>query len=298
MPCLSPALPRQIALRYAASHSDPQAQIERDGLRIASPLGDAVLRAETVDAAMAGQDWDVILLSCKACDLEDAIRAIAPAMGEGTAVLPVLNGLSHLEALCTTFGAGRVLGGLVRFPATLGPDGLVRHLNRNCGVAFGEIAGGVSPRMSALAEVFAAAPGLEATLSETILTDMWGKLVTLATLAGMTVLMRGTIGEINSAPGGTALVRRMLVLAARIAAAQGHPVAPAILEAADRNFTDPASGLTASMLRDLERGVRIEARPVLGFLRDAGLTAGIHDPLLDAACLHAEVYESRAATHP
>src|ERR1700758_2082438 len=55
-------------------------QIERDGLRIESPLGDVQMAVKTADRAVPGADYDLILLACKAYDLDSAMDAVAPAM--------------------------------------------------------------------------------------------------------------------------------------------------------------------------------------------------------------------------
>ena len=49
------------------------------------------------------QPFDLVLLSCKAYDLEAAMDAFAPAVGAGTAILPLLNGRAHLDALRRAF---------------------------------------------------------------------------------------------------------------------------------------------------------------------------------------------------
>lgn len=68
----------------------------------------------------------MILLTCKAYDLADAIATIRPGVDARTAILPVLNGLSHVETLQAEFGAAQVLGGLCKIQATLTPAGVVR----------------------------------------------------------------------------------------------------------------------------------------------------------------------------
>src|SRR5688572_19463643 len=82
------------------------------GLVITSPAGDvAVLPPPTVLAANLRTPFDVVILACKAYDLEGAIASFAPAVGPNTAVVPLLNGMRHLDALDARFGADRVLGG-------------------------------------------------------------------------------------------------------------------------------------------------------------------------------------------
>jgi 2-dehydropantoate 2-reductase len=209
----------------------------------------------------------------------------------------VLNGLSHVATLESEFGRERVLGGLARIAATLTPEGVVRHLNDWRDIVFGELDGRISPRVEALKSVFdRAEAGVKAEVSTDIMGAMWAKLVNLGSLAALTVTMRASVGEIARAPGGPALMERMLDGNAAIAAANGHPVPAGALAAMRRNLTgDPNSTLTASMLRDLEAGGPIEADHILGFLLEAGRRHGVETPLLEAAYVHAKAYENRRA---
>lgn len=273
-----------------------RAQLERDGLVVESPFGEIRRRpVATLAPEEAAPGWDIVLLTCKAYDLDDAIAAIRPAVDARSAVLPVLNGLSHMDTLQAAFGRERVLGGLARIAATMTPDGVVRHLNDWRDIVFGEVEGGPpSPRVQALKDAFdRVGKGVKAEASTDILGAMWAKLVNLGTLAAITVMMRASVGEVARAPGGVELMRRMLETNAAIAAAHGHPVSAKALEMMRGVFSDPASSLTASMLRDLESGGRIEADHILGHLLEAGRAKGIDAPLLEAAYVHAKAYENR-----
>src|SRR5258708_23955111 len=83
---------------------------------------------KTVAAASGGGPYEIVILTCKAYDLDSAIAAIAPAIEGGAAVLPLLNGMAHLDVLDRRFGAGKVLGGLCFVAATLTPTGEVPQL--------------------------------------------------------------------------------------------------------------------------------------------------------------------------
>ncbi len=146
-----------------------QALLAANGLVVESPIGDFTLPVKTVTADAPGQDWDVVLLSCKSYDLASAIESIRPAMGPKTAVLPVLNGMSHIETLQQEFGEEAVLGGVAKIAATLTPEGHIRHMQPPADIIFGEIAGGMSPRVEELARVFQAAPHIKTTASENIM---------------------------------------------------------------------------------------------------------------------------------
>lgn len=269
------------------------AQLERDGLVVESPYGALRRPVPLVAAPDAAPGWDVVLLACKAYDLDDAIAAIRPAVDARTAVLPVLNGVSHIEALRSAFGADRVLGGIAKIQATLAADGTVRHLNDWCFLTFGEMDGRMSRRVEALAALASGADGMVAAAVPDIAFRLWEKMVHLGTSAVSTVLLRANVGEIVRSPGGAALLLRVLERNADIAAAHGHPMRDAFLAEYRAVFSDPASAYSASILRDLEAGGRIEADHILGFLLEAARSAGVPVELHEAAFLNAKAYEQR-----
>src|SRR5260370_19641506 len=88
------------------------AELADAGLVIKSPLGDVTLKnPAAVQADRLTEKFDVVLLSCKAFDLDDAIASFAPAVGPQTAIIPLLNGMRHLDVLDSKFGSECVLGG-------------------------------------------------------------------------------------------------------------------------------------------------------------------------------------------
>lgn len=268
------------------------AQLAQDGLVLESPFGDARLAVSTITAAALQPGWDVILLTCKAYDLEDAMESVAPAMDARSAILPVLNGLSHIETLRARFGAERVLGGLCKIQATLTPAGVVRQLNDWRWLTFGEMDGSMSPRVTALEAAFAKARGMEAKAVPNIGQRLWEKLVHLGTSAVGTVLMRANVGEIVRGGGGPWL-QEVLTRNAAIAAHHGHPMPDAFMAEYRALFSEPGSAYATSMLRDIEAGNRIEGEHILGFLAAAAGRAGVETAIHEAAALHARAYEER-----
>lgn len=270
------------------------AALVADGLVIKSPCGDAVLRVKTAQAGDALTGYDVVLLACKAYDLDSAIDSIAPAVAAGSAVLPLLNGLSHLDRLDRRFGAPRVLGGSCAIAATLGAGGRIEQLSRLHRLVFGERDGRASERTAALADLMKRAK-FDSALSDDIMLEMWEKFVLLATLAGMTCLMRASVGAIVATAEGEALIRELLAECAAVATAAGHAPRPAFLERGRGVLTERGSAFTASMLRDIERGGPTEGDHILGDLLRRARALGVATPLLRTASCHVEAYEVRRA---
>jgi 2-dehydropantoate 2-reductase len=270
------------------------AKLAQTGLSIRSPLGDMHVPAPpTVTADRLAGAFDLVLLSCKAYDLEGAMDSVAPAVGADTAILPLLNGMRHLDLLEARFGAGKVLGGQCLISTVLDADGRILHLNDTHMLSFGERDGSRSARAQAVASVLSGAR-FDARLSEDILQEMWEKWVFIAASAGITCLMRAAVGDIVAADAA-GLAITLLDECGAIAARNGHAPGDASIQRSRTMLTAAGSRLTASMLRDIERGAPTEARHILGDLLGRGGDKADHSPVLRIAYAHLKAYEARRA---
>jgi 2-dehydropantoate 2-reductase len=272
--------------------------LARTGLIVRSRYGDISIHApRTVPAANIADTYDLVLLSCKAYDLDSAMDSLAPAVGGQTVILPLLNGIRHIDALEAQFGRARVLGGQCFIAATLNAAGEIVHMSDQHGLTFGELDGGRSARTEAI-EALMQGVKFDARLSETVVLDMWQKWVFLATLAGATCVMRATIGDIVAAPGGLDFILGLFDECCAIAAASGRATRPDFIERWKHTLTMPGSLLTASMLRDIESNSRIEADHIIGDLLERGRSHGLVLSKLQVAHTHLKAYEQRRARHP
>jgi len=263
------------------------------GLVIRSPSGDVTLKnPPTVQADKLSEKFDVVLLSCKAFDLADAIKSFAPAVGPNTAIIPLLNGMLHLNVLDEKFGAERVLGGLCAIAVTLNEAREVVHLMPMQSLAFGERNGAMSDRVRAISDVFASG-SFGSAASEHIMQDMWEKWVFLATLAASTSLMRTSVGNILAAPGGRDFLLGMFDECSAISSAEGFTPAGPYFQRTRGNLTTEGSPMTASMFRDIKAGLPVEADHVIGDLVARADTAKIPVPKLRIAYTHLKAYEKQ-----
>ena len=262
------------------------------GLVIRSPQGNARLTPRVLVADDVAETFDLIMLSCKAYDLASALDAIEPAVGRRTMILPLLNGLGHYDVLDERFGSERVLGGLCSIAVTLAADGAVDHLSAMHVLRFGERDGSRRARIKTIENLFEGSKQ-DARRSDDILQALWEKWVMLASLAGMTCLMRASVGDIVAAPEGRTLMLQMLAECSAVAAAHCHAPRAAVLEGTQKLLTEPDSKFTASMLRDVEAGSRVEADHILGDLIRRGSALGIATPLVHIAYTHLKAYEAR-----
>ena len=270
------------------------AQLHQSGLSIRSKT-EAVHLPDppTLLAGRLRTPFDLIVLSCKSYDLAPAIESIRPAVGPGSKVLPLLNGMRHLDTLEAAFGTDAVLGGRCFISTMLDQEGRVVHLDDNRALSFGERDGTRSEPLESILGVLTGA-GFDVQLSQSILQEMWDKWVFIAAAAGITCLMRAPIGAIVQA-SGTGLPLAMLEECLQIAASAGKPVAEPIQAQARRFLTKADSPFTASMLRDIEAGGRTEADHILGDLIARRRGNKAVRPLLDLAYAQIMAYEIRRA---
>lgn len=276
------------------------AQLQRDGLVIRSPLGDAqfpvaYVTADALPALATEKPFDLVLLSCKAYDLDSSIEAIAPAVGPNTTVLPILNGLLHYAALDARFGADKVLGGLCFISAMKGEGGEVLHLGKAASITFGERDGQAdSARTQALAALCRQA-GIQFEQAYDIALAQWSKYSFLTALAAATCLMRGSVGAIVAAEGGRDFMTGLYRECVDVAKASGVAIPETTQVKMLEHLTQPGSDLTASMLRDLRGGQQVEAAHIVGDLVHRAAHAGQRVPRLETAWIHLQVFQAASA---
>jgi 2-dehydropantoate 2-reductase len=272
-------------------------QLAADGLVIESPQDRVVLPVNTVLADAVKPIYDIIILSCKAYDLDSAIAAIAPAMAAQTCIVPLLNGISHIDTLDAAFGAERVMGGSCQIAATLTRDGVVKSMVDVHSITWGARQPSQQAAAERLGAAFADAPLVDARVSATSLLDMWEKIAFLSTLAGMTCLMRASVGEIIATADGNDLMLRYVRTSLAIATAAGFAPRAHVVERFEKILTTPGLALTASMLRDLEGGGEVEADHIVGFMLGKAREYRIDDSLIAVAYTHLKAYQNRRAAN-
>jgi 2-dehydropantoate 2-reductase len=268
------------------------AKLSESGLRIVSPYGDAALQPKVVTPETLADTYDAVLLTVKAYQLEAAMEDLAPAVGPESMILPVLNGMRHIELLARRFSPHNVVGCALKVSTTLDDDGRVVQLSTLQDIAYGELDGERTPRIAALDEFMRSAK-IGARLSPAIQREMWEKWILLASLGAITCLMRGTIGEVEACPGGAAFALQLLGEVVAIVAAVGVPPSDGFLAAARATLSEKGSALAASMFRDLQSGRPIEAEAIVGDLLRRGAKAGIAAPLLSAAYVCLVVHQNK-----
>ena len=270
-------------------------QLQRDGIQIKSPFGDVSVPIKCVTRETVRDTYNLIILSCKSYDLDSAIEAITPALNMTSLVLPLLNGMRHLETLDAAFAAQRVLGGMCHLSVTLADDGVIHHLNNLHLLTYGPRQESQAAACAAFLPVLQKA-NFENKLSTNVIGDMWGKWVLLASLAGMTCLMRANVGEIAAASDGKSLMLALIDECAAVATANGAEPSREALAQIKSLLTDPQSSVVASMLRDMQRGANVEGDHIIGDMLERAKSAQVPAPMLAIAYANLQVYQNRLAS--
>jgi len=271
------------------------AQLRESGLHIVSPHGNATLQPNVATAEALTGPYDVVLLTVKGFQLEAALSDLAPAIGPKTMILPVLNGMRHMDLLAERFTRNNLVGCALKVATVLKDDGTIVQLAPLQEIAYGELGGELTPRMQALDE-FMKGADIGARLSSAIEREMWEKWILLAALGAITCLMDGTVGEIEACPGGARFALQLLDEVVAIVKAVGVPPSEVFVSAARAQLTAKGSGFASSMFRDVQSGRPIEVENIIGDLVRRGNQAGITAPLLSAAYVRLSVYQNKVST--
>jgi 2-dehydropantoate 2-reductase len=271
-------------------------QLAAQGLKVRSELGNFGAPVVAVTASELAPVYDLIVLSCKAYDLQTAMTDVHEAVGPKTAVLPFMNGLSVYDELDARFGRERVCGGVAYIALTLDAEGTVHHAGSMDAVVTGarsESTVGAVHRFHAL---IAHSPGSRI-LSPEITGALWNKWVMLAAGALMNCLMRGSVGEILSTDDGALLMRQAIDECRTVAAAEGHALSEADVQRLETRLLDTRSTWAASMMRDIASGAaRLESEAIVGDMLVRAKRRGIDSPLMRAAYCHLQVYACQRRT--
>ena len=267
--------------------------LQRAGLVIKSTKGDITQKVKTVLGGAEGGPYDLVMLTCKAYDLDSAIEAVAPAVGPDTTVVPLLNGMRHIDMLAARFGDAKVAGGLARVGVALSPEGAILHTSPFAAISFGERDG--KPARKALVELDAAIKksGIDGGLHANIIQDSWDKWIMLCSLASMCCLMRGTSGDILEAAEGQAIVLETVEECRKVAAAAGCDPGEKGMNNVRSYLTQKGSRFAASMLHDLEKAAMVEADHIVGDMIARADAAKVPVPKLRTAYTHLKAYEQQ-----
>lgn len=265
-----------------------QAQLADRGLEIRTAGGETISTAvRAVDRSRLQERFDVVILAVRRGALDHASDDAAPAVGDTTRIIPLLNGIAHIDSLARRFGRQRVYGASAALAVSL-RDGVIVEFVPTANIQIGPLDGTGDDLTTAAADELTV-DGLVTAVNDDIVAAMWTKFAFINSTAALTCLLRRPIGPIASTPGGVDTADALLAEVCQIAAAEGHPL-DAVRRAQLRGtLTAPESPFAPSMLRDLTDGLPVE-NEVLVELVDRARRRQLNAPLLTAASVAVDLH--------
>jgi 2-dehydropantoate 2-reductase len=256
--------------------------IRERGLRLESIAGDVAIRpAKATDDPTEVGTVDAVIVATKTWDLPGAAEQMRPLIGPETAIVPVLNGVEAPGILADVLGADHVLGGLCGMVSFIAGPGHIRHAGAEPWIAFGELDGRVTDRVTRLEEAFRRCRGLKVDVPADITVALWEKFLFITATGGVGAVTRAPFGVFRAFPE----TRRMLEAAMRevvaVARARGIDVSDDAVSKALGLMDGLEPHGTSSMQRDIMAGRRSELDAWNGAVARLGREAGVDTPVHD-----------------
>lgn len=252
--------------------------MQAHGLTVRSVLGDTVLeRVQASHDPTVFASPDYVLFTVKSYDCEQAAALVRPALSRETGVVPLLNGVEHIDMLRRMLGRRRVLGGVAQISALIEAPGVIRHFDRMQALRIGELDPAPGGRVQMLRDACIEA-GIDCPPPGDIECELWQKAAMICALAGANCLTRLPLGPCRAHPATRAMMARLAAETVAVARALGVSM-PDDQEARTLELLDrlPAS-MKASLLVALERGERLEVSALSGAIERLGRRVGVETP--------------------
>ena len=266
-----------------------KALLQADGLKIISPLGNLSLNPKLILVDELKPVYDIILISCKTYDLDQAIIDLRPTKGRGL-IIPFLNGVTHMKKLDEEFGQDNVMGGVAHISSTVNKDGTIEHFSEFKKLTFGNRDLSKNNALKEFAEVCAKTQ-FDMTLSDDINLDLWKKWVFISTVAGATTLFSCSLGEIVKSDFGKQIIIDLFNECRSIAKLYKYDYEDSEADIILKTITTPCSPIKASMQRDVEKKSFTEHEQIFGDLINKGQKYSFDCPILMSCYVRMNVYQ-------
>jgi 2-dehydropantoate 2-reductase len=252
--------------------------MQTSGLRVDSIQGNFLLeQVQATDSPESLHDVDVILLAIKAWQLDSVIGSIKSMMGRRTTILPLLNGMEHIDILRAEFGE-HVLGGLCRISSFLIEPAHVSHVAINPFIAFNEWGINGSLRVSALFDVFSKIKDIIVEIPQSIELAMWEKYLLICAFSGVGSVTRAPVGVFRSIPESRAMFRRALEEVVLVANSRGVALTEKSVQSVMDRIDQTQPDMLASMQKDILEGRPSELESQTGALIHMARAADVSVP--------------------
>ena len=264
--------------------------VSANGLKIISSLGNIHIKPNLILAKDLKPIYDVVLISCKTFDLEQALQDLSAIKGKGI-IIPFLNGIEHFKMLDETFGTENVMGGLAIISSTVHQDGTIEHFgNLRQNLTFGTRDNSNNNILISFYEICKKS-NFDVVLSEQINLDLWKKWVFISAVAGATTLFSCSLGDIVKHDFGPKILADLYNECRSIAKSCGYVIEDEEAKNIIKSITTPGSPIKASMQRDVEKKSFTEHEEIFGNLISKAQLYDIECPILMSCYIRMKVYQ-------
>jgi 2-dehydropantoate 2-reductase len=249
------------------------------GLRVDSIGGDFVIKpVKVTDLPQSVGKVDCVIVATKAWQLTESIEQLKTLVGEKTAILPLLNGMEHMDLLLDTFGSERVLGGFCGISSFIAGPGHITHVGSKPTIAFGELDHQMSERIQKLEEIFSTLDGINVIAAENIHIAMWDKFIFICSVSGVGAVTRQPFGVFRKIPESRAMLNASVEEVVRLGRAKGMNLPSDMVDAMMQRIDGFPEGMFASMQKDIMEGKPSELESQTGAVIRMGRDLGIPTP--------------------
>ncbi len=266
-------------------------QLEKTGLKVKSVHGDFAIHPKLLLAGERDEKFDVIMVSTKSYQLQSAIEDVRQHLADGGMILPLLNGISHLNELIEAFDEDVVIGGLCFIESTLDERGTIVHTSPVHQLVYGERTGERTSRIERLKSAFENSKA-DFVLSDHITQDMWHKYLFITVMSGITSLMESPIGPIRNLASGQQSISQLINEVSLVMKNINAPIKDNIEEIQLNRIKEMNEGMKSSMQRDMEKGMPTEAEHLQGYLLEKAREHHLAVPILETIYTKLTLYES------
>ena len=263
-------------------------KLEKTGLIIKSPKGDFSIRPKLATIDKVRSDFDVILFTNKAYDLDQILQS-AFRVKDGSTIIPLLNGYTHIEKLRNKFPNARLFGGIAHIFSTLREEGEIHHFNDIHSLTFGHLSKADEKVGRKFFDICSSA-NFSIKYSDNITVDLWHKWILIATVAGATTLFNATIGEIASTEHGRSFIKDLHNECISIAKSEKITVNTEELAQQSHFLADKQSTWNSSMRRDMLNNSKIECEHIFLELIKIADKNRVLCPSLKTVMINGEIY--------
>lgn len=266
-----------------------QGQLKEKGLIVNSIHGDIHIFPQTITTIDPNKPFDIIILATKAYHFTQSLQDIKPFIDSETTILPLLNGIQHLEVLKEMYPNSHILGGLCFIESTLDMEGNIWQKSSTHDVLYGELSGENTERIQQIEKLFS---GTKANFRKRnrILTDMWHKYMHIAGFSGITTLFRSSIGPILESEYGLEILKKLYTEIDTIMKATNAPIDENMVERQIQICKQQQYTMKSSMLLDMEKGQLVEADHLQGYLLQLAKQHQIDAPYLELVYTNLKIY--------